>query len=394
MRHVVVAPDSFKGSATAIQAAAALAEGWRSVRPGEDVRLVPLADGGEGTLDAFATAYGADARTSAQRMPLIVTGPDGRRAASEWLLLRDADGVTTGVVEAASTCGISMMGEPDPLGATSTGFGEAIAAALDYGVEKIVLAIGGTACTDGGAGALVALGAGVEDASGSPIEAGGGALRGVERVDLGGLRPLPPGGAVVLGDVTNPLLGPGGAAAVFGPQKGADARDVTALEAGLARWAERVASSLADADADTAADVAADVPGADVAVAADADAPGAGAAGGLGFGLMLWGATMSPGSTAIGDLLGLPALLRGASIVLTGEGRFDEQSAHGKVPAYVLRVAGEVPVVLVAGSVEAAPTGFAQAIALDALAGSVAEAMEHPLIWLRAAGAEVARTFA
>lgn len=370
MMHVVVAPDSFKGSATAAQVAAALAEGWHSVRPDDDVRLVPLADGGEGTIAAFATAY-----PSAQRMPLTVTGPDGRRAASEWLLLRDADGVATGVVEAASTCGLSMMRELDPLGATSTGFGEAIAAALDLGVERLILAIGGTACTDGGVGALVALGAGVEDASGSRIGPGGGGLHGIARVDLSGLRELPPGGAVVLGDVSNPLLGPRGAAAIFGPQKGADANDVEVLDAGLTRWAERAAVAVIDT------------------AIADADAPGAGAAGGLGFGLMLWGATMSPGSAAIGDLLGLPEAVHGASIVLTGEGRFDEQSAHGKVPSYVLGAAGEVPVVLVAGSIDVAPAGFAHAIALDTLAGSASEAMEHPHIWLHAAGAEAARRF-
>jgi glycerate kinase len=356
--RVVVAPDSFKGSAGAAEAAAALARGWSRVRPGDVVRTVPMADGGEGTLDAFCAAF-----PEARRMPVTVKGPDGRQVDTHWVLLPDG----TGVVELAATSGITLLDRLAPHDTHSSGFGQAIAAALDHGVEQLLLALGGSASTDGGAGALTALGARLLDADGAPVGSGNGALARLAAVDLAGLRPLPPAGAVILSDVTNPLLGPDGAAAVFGPQKGATADDVAVLEQGLARFASHLA--------------------------ADPAAAGAGAAGGTGFGLLAWGATISSGSVALGRLLGLPEAVRSADVVVTGEGRFDAQSAAGKVPSYVLATAAvaATPVMLVAGRVDAPTDAFAAAVALADLAGSAQASLAEAPRWLEAAGEHLAR---
>jgi glycerate kinase len=233
--RVVIAPDSFKGTASAADAASALAAGWRSVRPTDELVLRPMADGGEGTLDAFESAV-----PGAQRMPITVRGPVASPVSTHWLLLPDG----TGVVELAATSGLTLLDPLAPLDAHSAGFGEAIAAALDAGVTRLMLALGGSSSTDGGAGALAALGARFDDGSGAAVPLGNRGLGTLARVDLSGLRPLPPGGAVILGDVTNPLLGDTGAAAVFGPQKGADAATVDVLESNLARLARLVPAAV------------------------------------------------------------------------------------------------------------------------------------------------------
>ena len=373
MSRIVFAPDSFKGSLGAADAAAALAAGWRSVRPSDDIRLLPMADGGEGTLDAIEAAV-----AGAHRMPVTVHGPDNRRVEASWLLLPGADGEPggveggTGVVELGNTSGIELLDELAPLDAHTLGFGEAIAAALDAGVHRLLLAIGSSASTDGAAGALVALGASITDAAGRPIRLGNRGLGTATRVDLSRLPPVPPGGAVVLSDVTSPLLGPSGAAAVFGPQKGADPAVVEGLESNLARWARLLERAAA--------------PG-----RVDADAAGAGAAGGTGFGMLAWGATIEAGSRAVGEAVGAREAFAGASLVITGEGRFDDQSRVGKVPSSVLEGAGSVTVALVAGSVAADVDDFALTIALTDLAGSATEAMVDPARWLREAGAQLAR---
>ncbi|WP_106815119.1 glycerate kinase [Microbacterium timonense] len=361
---VVIAPDSFKGTIGAAAAAAALADGWRKARPGDEVRLRPMADGGEGTVDAFAAAV-----PGARRMPIRVTGPEGAQVEASWLLLPDG----TGVVELAGTSGIELLGTPPrlrPLDADTRGFGEAIAAALDHGVSRLVLGIGSSSSTDGGTGMLTALGALFADDAGRPVRAGGRGLADIASADLSGLATLPPGGATVLTDVTNPLLGSRGAAAVFGPQKGATAADIAALDAGLARLA--------------------------AVVGADPDAAGAGAAGGTGFALLAWGATLVPGSAAVAELVGLPSALADAAIVVTGEGSFDGQSAAGKVPAHVsaLATALGVPVALVAGRVapDADVSTFAATAALTELAGSAAAAMADAARWLQEAGAQLAQT--
>lgn len=370
MAHtIVIAPDSFKGTIGAADAAAALGEGWNRVHPHDVVRLLPMADGGEGTIDAFATAV-----PGARRMPVTVDGPEGTPVEASWLLLpptADApDGI--GVVELANTSGIELLGSPPRLRALSAhtrGFGEAIAAALAHGVSRLVLGIGSSASTDGGVGMLAALGGRFVDAAARPVAAGGRGLADLAAADLAGLPPLPPGGATVLTDVTNPLLGAWGAAAVFGPQKGASASEVVALDAGLARLA--------------------------ALLPADATAPGAGAAGGTGFGLLAWGARLVPGSAAVADLVGLAQAVAEASVVITGEGAYDGQSAAGKVPAHVGGVAAAtgVAVALVAGRIagDADVSGFAATASLTDLAGSAEAAMADPRHWLVEAGAALAR---
>jgi glycerate kinase len=373
--RVVIAPDSFKGTASAADAAAAIARGWRSIRVDDVVVARPMADGGEGTLDAFEAAV-----PGARRMPVTVQGPLSSPVATHWLLLPDG----TGVVELAATSGITLLDPLAPLDAHTAGFGEAIADALDAGVERLLLALGGSASTDGGSGALSVLGARFLDdgdgdgdgaggggnvrGGGAPVPLGNRGLAALARVDLSGLRALPPGGALILGDVTNPLLGDHGAAAVFGPQKGADAATVAELEANLARLAWLVGG-------------------------VSPDTPGAGAAGGAGFGLLAWGAAMGGGAELVAQALGLDRDLADADLVITGEGRFDGQSEAGKAPSEVARLAAShrVPVALVAGAITAEPRGFAASVALATLAGGADAAMADPVRWLEAAGAELAR---
>ncbi|NYE18930.1 glycerate kinase [Microbacterium immunditiarum] len=361
------APDSFKRSITASGAASALAEGWASERPDDRLVLRPVADGGEGTLDAFATAV-----PGARRMPVTVTGPDGEPTDAAWLLLPPTadEPWGVGVVELASTSGIELLGDRRvPWDAGTTGFGEAIASALDHGVSRLVLGIGSSASTDGGTGMLTALGARFTDAATDPVARGARGLGALARADLSGLRPLPPGGATVLTDVTNPLLGASGAAAVFGPQKGLDASGVALADEGLASLA-----ALLPADPAT---------------------PGAGAAGGAGFALLAWGAQLVPGASAVAELVDLPAAIAESAVVVTGEGSFDAQSAAGKAPAHVAALAAGagVPVALVAGRIAEASdvSAFVAAVSLTDLAGSTDAALNEPAQWLRLAGATLAR---
>jgi glycerate kinase len=358
-RRVVIAPDSFKGSATATEVAAALRDGWRSRRPLDDIVMLPIADGGEGTLDVFAAAV-----PDSVRHPVRVTGPDGRPHDAEWLALPG----DVAVVELARTSGLPLMLAPDPLRAQTIGLGEALRAALAGGAQRILVALGGSASTDGGTGALAALGARFLDVRGAALPPGGGALTGLAEVELAGLRPPPPGGVRCLVDVDAPLLGPAGAAAVFGPQKGAGPADVDLLAAGLRRLAE--------------------------VLGGEPTAPGAGAAGGTAYGLAAaWGAELVPGVQTITEAAGLPAALAGAGWVVTGEGRFDRTSLAGKVVGGVLALARTVgvPVLLAAGQVDAPrPEGAIAEVALARLAGGAQAAMAEPLRWLRAAGAELA----
>ena len=367
---VVLAPDSFKGTLAAADVAAALAAGWRDRRPEDAIVMLPMADGGEGTLDAFALSV-----PGARHMPLTVTGPHGAPVEAAWLLLppaTDGDGGfhgVTGVVELASTSGIELLGgDLRPLDAHSTGFGQAIAQALDFGVDRLLLGIGSSASTDGGMGALSALGARFTDAAGYATPPGARGLGAVVHADLADLRSLPAGGVVVLTDVTNPLLGPAGAAAVFGPQKGLDERTMVDAEAGLARLTGLLP--------------------------ADPSAAGAGAAGGVGFGLLAWGARIVPGAAEVAEMVGLPAAVGAASVVITGEGSNDGQSAGGKAPAHVLAVAhaAGVPVAVVAGRItaDADASRLAAALSLSELAGSSAQAMADPARWLREAGRQLA----
>ena len=352
--RVVVAPDSLKGSIGAREAAAAIAEGWRGARPGDELVCLPLADGGEGTLQVLAATDAA-----ARWHPVPVTGPDGQAVASSWLELGDA----TACIELARASGLPLMAVLDPLSAQTTGTGELIADAIEAGARRIVIALGGSASTDGGTGALAALGARFLDGAGRKLPPGGAALRDLASADLTALRPAPPGGVTCLTDVRAPLLGPGGAAAVFGPQKGADAAQIAILEAGLARLA--------------------------LVLGGDPGAQGAGAAGGAGYGFAAaWGADIMPGAAELCRVAGLDEQLARADLVLTGEGRYDATSADGKITGTVLAAAARagVPAGLVAGVIAADPPRGVAAVALDRLAGGTAAAMSSPAHWLRAAG--------
>lgn len=372
MSRVVVAPDSFKGTLDAAAAAAAIADGWRSVRPDDELVLLPQADGGEGTLDAIAAATpGARIRDAGS-----VTGPHGRPVPAHWLELPDG----TAVVELAVSSGLTLMDELDALGATTRGLGEVIRAAIGAGASELVVATGGSASTDGATGALTALGARFLDAAGAELPDGGGALARLAAIDRSELIVAPP--TRVLTDVASPLVGPAGSAAVFGPQKGASPDDVRELDAALARLAE------------VAADAAA--PG------IDETTPGGGSAGGTGYGLAAFlGATIQPGAAAIADITGLTTALGTADIVVTGEGRYDGQSSTGKVVGHAIAAARDagLRIAVVCGSVgDGAALGRDAAgpdelIALADLAGGVEAAIADPAHWLREAGARLAMTF-
>jgi glycerate 2-kinase len=356
--RVVAAPDSFKGSIGAAAAAAALVAGWRQIRPGDAVVELPLADGGEGTLAVLAVAAPASRWHTAD-----VSGPGEAPVAAAWLELAG----NGAVIELATAAGLPLLANLIPLDAHSYGVGELIGLALDAGVRHIDVALGGSACTDGGTGALAALGARFLDADGRELPRGGGALRRLAAVDLSQLRPPPADGISCLTDVRAPLLGPGGAAAVFGPQKGASPADIDVLEEGLARLAGLLGG--------------------------DPDAPGAGAAGGCGYGLAAaWGASLVPGAAQIGAIGGLPEALAGADLVITGEGRYDVTSLGGKVVGAVLAAAAaaNVPVAIVAGQLAAPPPAGVSAVELAALAGSPQASIREPGRWLTAAGQRLA----
>ena len=374
--HVVVAPDSFKGSLDAAAAAEAIGSGWRAVRPLDEVQLLPQADGGEGTLDAIATAIGG----SRLRDAGPVTGPDGRPVEGHWLELPDG----TAVVELAISSGLPLMRELDPLGATTRGLGEVIAAALDAGATSLVVGLGGSASTDGGSGALRALGLELSEASGAPLPDGGGALARLARVDAARLRRPPARGVRLLSDVTAPLLGPAGAAAVFGPQKGASAAQIVELDAGLARWACLLENVL----------VVTDSPSQPEQLKGVTAVPGAGAAGGTGYGfLVAWGAAIEAGAAAIAELTGFAAAAASADVIITGEGRFDATSLGGKVVGNALQLDAQPHTRrgIIAGSLATTPPTGVWAASLVDLAGSLDAALDDPSRWLYAAGVTAAR---
>ena len=315
---MLVAADKFKGSLSATEVVGAVAAGIRSVTPTADLRLLPVADGGEGTVAAAVAAGFA-------RVDVPARGPTGRPITASFALRGE-----TAVIELAEASGLHRLpdGVPAPLVADTAGTGDVIAAAVRSGARRVVLGVGGSASTDGGAGMLSALGARLRDRHGAPLPPGGAALRDLGSVDLSTLDPALAGVTFELAcDVDNPLLGPHGAAAVYGPQKGARPAAVRIVEDGLARWASMVGPSFAAL-------------------------PGAGAAGGTGFAaLAVLGATMRPGIALLGSLLGLDEAVPGARLVVTGEGSLDEQTLHGKAPAGIaaLARAASVPVVAVAG---------------------------------------------
>jgi len=329
MSHVLLAPDKFKGTLTAAQAAAHLAAGLARARPGLRAVQLPVADGGDGTVDAAAAA-------GYRRAGAEVRGPAGEPVSAEFAI---AGG--TAVIESAQAAGLSRLpgGVPAPLTASSHGVGELILAAAGLGAKRIVLGLGGVASTDGGSGLVTALGARLLDESGAELPPGGAALAGLARIDLSGLHGLAGAEVAVATDVDNPLLGDRGAATVYGPQKGASPAQVRCLERGLARWADVAERALGRVNRDD---------------------QGAGAAGGLGFAALAFlGATMRPGIEVMLGLLSFAGQLPGARLVITGEGALDAQTLHGKAPAGVARAtaahAPGVPVIAVAGTSSLSP---------------------------------------
>ena len=359
MRKVLIASDSFKGTATSQEVGEALARGWREVYPHDDVTVLPVADGGEGTLDAIHTAV-----PGSEYISVASVDPQGTPRTTKWLRLPG----NVGVVELAETCGLGLTDPLQPMTAHTREFGRVIAAALDAGVHRLVLALGGSASTDGGVGMLESLGARFTAANGEHIGAGGSGLAHLVKADLTGLRPLPAGGVTVFADVTSPLTGETGAAHVFGPQKGASPDMVRELDGHLVRLAE--------------------------ATGGDPWRPGAGAAGGTGFALQLWGATTAPGAEGVAELLNLAEHIAHSDVVITGEGAFDAQTEAGKFPSQVLRLAdqSDTLAMLVAGALLVEPVGFHRAVDLTALAGDRQRAMNEPARWIEAAGAQLAES--
>ncbi|MFB3738493.1 MAG: glycerate kinase [Candidatus Velamenicoccus archaeovorus] len=333
--RVLVAPDKFRGTLSAAQAARAMATGWRRSRPHDELVELPMADGGEGTLDTLVEALGGERR----RVP--VRGPLGDPLEAELGLVDGAAG-RTAVVEMARASGLELIAASrrDPLRTSTVGTGDLIRAACAEGPVEVLVCIGGSATNDGGAGMAQALGIRLLDARGEEIGSGGGALLELATIDVGGLDPACRSARFVVAcDVDNPLTGPQGASAVYGPQKGAGPDEVVLLDRALGHLAAVIHRDL----------------GVDVR-----DLPGAGAAGGLGAGLVAFlGARLRPGVDLVMDAVGLGPRLEHADLVITGEGSLDEQSLHGKVPAGVLRAAREVgvPATIVCGRARVRPPG-------------------------------------
>ncbi|MDQ7990902.1 MAG: glycerate kinase [Candidatus Dactylopiibacterium sp.] len=323
---IVIAPDSYKESLSALEVAEAIEAGLREVFPQAEYVKVPVADGGEGTVDSLVAWSGGGKRH------LSVTGPLGAPVEAFYGLSGDG---ATAIIEMAAASGLMLVpkAQRDPRITTSRGTGELIAAALDAGAQRFILGIGGSATNDAGAGMLQALGVRLLDAEGHDLGPGGAALARLARIDASGLDArLADCHIEVACDVDNPLTGPRGASAIFGPQKGATPAIVEELDAALAHFARLVAR--------------------DLGVAVDA-VPGAGAAGGMGAGMLaFFGARLRPGVEIVMDAVGLDALVRDADLVITGEGRIDSQTIHGKTPIGVTRVARRhgKPVIGIAGA--------------------------------------------
>jgi glycerate kinase len=383
--RIVVAPDKFKGSLPAAGVAAAVAAGLRAARGDAEIVTLPVADGGDGTVDAAVAA-------GFERVPVTAAGPLGDPVQASYARRGEV-----AVVELACVCGLARLpgGRRAPLTASSFGAGEVLRAALDAGARQVVLGVGGSASTDGGAGLLAALGARVLGGRGEPLGREAGGRRLADGLDLGevavldladlhpalsraALRGAARGAAVTLAaDVDSPLAGPQGAAAVFGPQKGASPAEVELLDDGLRRWADVVTTAM----------------GTDWS-----QAPGAGAAGGVGFAaLAVLGARMRPGIELVLELTGFASRLAGADLVITGEGSLDAQSLTGKAPVGVARAAARlgVPVVAVAGrstltAEELAAAGIAAVYPLTDLEPDLGRCHTEAAVLLRRIGQMIA----
>ena len=347
---VVIAPDSFKGSISNLDAAIAIAEGWRAVRPADELILKPMADGGEGTLETIALQNSEALRISCNLAHDCF-----------WLLLSDG----TAYVELASICGLTLQEKLDPMRSHTYELGRVLRQiAGDSRVSKIILSVGGSASTDGGAGLLMALGARLESTFGGEIELGGAGLATLSKIDTGGVIAAPIAGVTCLSDVTNPLLGATGSAAIYSPQKGANPEQVFELARALQRFHE---------------------------VSGHKDFPGAGAAGGTPYGLSIaWDVEMKSGALAIAQIIGLPEAINAADLVITGEGKLDEQSDYGKVVGTIAELARKndksVMYCVGASEIEMGERG----VALIDIAPSLNDAISDPRRWLIQAGRELA----
>ncbi|MGP9538962.1 glycerate kinase family protein [Brachybacterium sp. AOP43-C2-M15] len=367
MTRLLIAPDKFKGSLTAAEVVAALSRGLAETAPDAEITACPIADGGDGTVDA-ALAAGATAQ------PATITGPTGEVREIVWALEDD-----TAVLELADAVGLKALpgGDLAPRDASSRGLGELILAAVRAGAREIVVGLGGSASTDAGAGLLQALGARLLDAEGKDIAPGLAGLETLASVDLAPAREALEGAVLIAAnDVANPLLGDDGAAAVYGPQKGLDAEAVTLADRTLA-----AAAALLDPSG------------------AASRAEGAGAAGGVGFALLLLGATQRSGADVVLELADFDARLAGADLVVTGEGKLDAQTLQGKGPAEVARraAAAGLPVLAVAGAVtltgeELAGAGIIGAFDLLSRAADVEDAIARGEQLLEEVGRDIGRS--
>ena len=377
--RILVAPDSFGGALDSVGVADAIAAGWSSVRPDDEIVRRPMADGGEGTLAALAAALGDEA----DRRQVSTVDPLGRPIEADWLALDDGRGA---FVEMAAASGLAHLAlderSADSVRRASTrGTGDLVRAALDAGVSRVTVGLGGSATNDGGSGLLRALGARFLDGDGHDLPEGGAALANVDRIDASGLDPrLAQVALVVASDVTNTLVGSSGASAVYGPQKGADPEAVRELDAALARYGGAIEQATGRLVADL---------------------PGAGAAGGTTAALLgFTAAVLRPGVEVVAELIGLADALESASLVITGEGRADEQTLHGKTAMGVASLARArgTPVVLLCGALGPGAEALAAATALTVVQPiidrpmTLDEAMRDTPRLLQAAAARLARS--
>jgi glycerate kinase len=371
---IIIAPDSFKDSLSADGVAQAIAEGLALVWPDAQLIQCPMADGGEGTVDAVLAACNGELRHQ------TVRGPLGAAVDARWGWLADSH---TAIIEMAEASGLQLvpMGQRDACKTTTYGTGELIRAALDAGAQRIILAIGGSATNDGGAGAMQALGVQLFDAEHQALPPGGLALARLAHLSLENLDPrLAQVRFEIAADVNNPLCGPHGASAIFGPQKGANVEQVQQLDAALGHFADHCAKVLPK----------------DVR-----DEPGSGAAGGLGFAAKAFlGAQFRAGVEVVAELVGLDEAVGGADLVITGEGRFDAQTLRGKTPFGVARIAQQhqVPVIVIAGTLgdgyeQMYAHGVAAAFALPSGPMSLEQACSEAPRLLRERAADIARVW-
>ena len=369
--RIVIAPDSFKESLSAPAVAQAIAHGLRQAAPEAHCICIPMADGGEGTVEAILAATGGERKTS------LVQDALGRPIHAHWGWLANQ----VAIIEMACAAGLEhiAVAERDPLRASSFGVGQLIVQALDSGAKQIVLGLGGSATNDAGAGMLQALGLVLLDDQGQSLPPGGAGLDRLARIDATQLDPrlkLTP--ITIASDVNNPLCGPKGASAIFGPQKGATPADVKRLDSALGHFADLCAQTL----------------GRDLR-----HAPGSGAAGGLGFAAHAWmQASFRPGVEVVAELGGLAQAMKGATLVITGEGRMDAQTLHGKTPMGVAKIAKEagVPVIAIAGSLgegyqDLYKIGMVAAFSLVAGPTSLEQACAHAEQLLQARAQDILR---